>query len=115
MFEVSEIIYTILNADATLTALNIEVQPVLSSQESTLPLVNYAVSEDASVTKDVMYPYNISIRVYAESYKQALIISDAVKTAFGNATQQFRYQGTNEPQIDIEEQVYTQSNYKFNK
>ena len=115
MFEVSEIIFSILNNDTKLTNLGIEVQPIISDQESNYPLVNYTVSEDASLTKDKMYPYNIGIRVYATTYKQSLQIIDAVFEAFKNATQKFNYQGTQEPQVDVFNQVYTQSNYKFKK
>ena len=115
MLEVSEIIYSILNADATLTGLGIDVQPVISDQSSKIPLVNYAVSELAGITKDGGYPYRISIRIYAESYKQGLAVADAVKNAFEAATENFRYDGTQEPQPDVDGEFYIESNYQLKK
>lgn len=115
MFEVSEIIYQILSADATLTGLQINVQPLISSEEDEYPLVNYSVSELAGETKDGLYPYNIAIQIYTNGYNEGLQIADAVKNAIGSSTVKgFRYNGTT-TQVNAYGEYYIESNYQFKK
>lgn len=117
MQEVSEIIFGILNASSTLINLGVDVQPIISSQETKYPVVNYAIAEMAGTSKDGAFPYKISIRVYSETYDQTLQIVDAVYKAIDEAEQSngFKYNGTQEPQPDVFEQYYTQSNYSYKK
>jgi len=114
MEQISETIFALLSANAVLISLNIDVQPIISDQKSEMPLVNYAISELAGITKDRAFPYSISIKVYSETYKQTLQIVDAVKTSF-EAVGIFKYNGTQEPQVDAYGQLYTESNYSLKK
>lgn len=117
MLEVSEIVYSILNASSTLTSLGVDVQPIISSQESDYPVVNYAVSELAGTSKDGAFPYRISVRIYAKTYAQTLQIVDAIYKAIDESEHSngFMYNGTQEPQPDVLEQYYTQTNYSYKK
>ena len=117
MLEVSEIIYSILNGSTFLQDLDVKVQPIIANQETNYPMVNYAIAELAGTTKDGLFPYNISIRIYSTTYRQTLQIADAIYTAIEESeySNGFKYNGTQEPQVDVFEQLYTQSNYQYKK
>lgn len=115
MFEVSEIIFSILNEDAALTALGVDVQPLISDEETPYPLVNYTVSELAGTSKDGAFPYVIAIQIYAKTYGEGLVIADAVKDAIATSTvPNFSYNGTN-TQVNAFGEYYIESNYQFKK
>ena len=112
MFEVSEIIYSILTGNTALMALVTKVSPLVASQSTVMPFVNYAISEDASYSKENKYPYQITIGCYAETYNQSLQVAEAVKTAFKETAYRFKYEGSN-PNYNEEGIIYTTSNYQF--
>jgi len=115
MFEASEIIFGILNTWQPLLDLGITIQPIISDDKTEYPFINYAISELPSYSKENKYPYNVSVRVYAEKYGDSLKIIDTIKDAFAAASQPFKYDGTIEPQADVYDQYYTESNYQFKK
>lgn len=114
MLEVSTIIITVLKA--ALEGMGIDLQPIISDEADNLPLVNYAISEQPRSTKDGALPYNISFKIYTESYNQTLEIVDLIYTTIGSSNVDgFRYEGTQEPQPDVTGELYTETNYSFKK
>lgn len=114
MLEVSTIIITVLTT--ALENMGIDLQPIISDEKDNLPLVNYAISEDPQSTKDGAFPYNISFKIYTESYKQTLEIVDLIYTTIeASSVQGFKYLGTNEPQPDVYGEIYTETSYSFKK
>jgi hypothetical protein len=112
MFEVSEIIYSILNGNAALMAIAKKISPLVADQKTAMPFVNYAISESASYSKEGKFPYQITISCFAETYNQSLLLAEAVKTAFGASAYQFKYESSN-PNYSDEGLIYTTSNYQF--
>ena len=67
MFEISKIIYQLLNGIQFLTDLNIDPQPIISDQNDKWPLVNYAISQSSTYSKEGKLEYNAGIRIYSDS------------------------------------------------
>lgn len=114
MFEASEIIYSILNGNAALMQLATKVSPLVASQETVMPFVNFAISEEGSYSKEQSYPYVITIGCYAETYNQSLQVAELVKSAFEASEYKFKYEGST-PNYSDEGVIYTASNYQFKK
>jgi len=112
MFEVSEIIYSILNGNTALMAIATKISPLIADQKTVLPFVNYAIAEEGSYSKENKYPYQITISCFANTYNQSLQLTDAVKAAFGASAYGFKYEGSN-PNYSDEGVIYTTSNYQF--
>ena len=115
MFEASEIVFAILNGYQPLLDLGVEIQPIISDEETNYPFVNYVISESGKLTKDNGFTYSISIQIYSKKYNVSCKIADAIKDAFGAAEQYFKYEGTNQPQANVFGEMYTESNYQFKK
>ncbi|MFD1292634.1 hypothetical protein ACFQ5N_02190 [Lutibacter holmesii] len=116
MFEISKIIYQLLNSVQLLSDKNIDPQPIISAQSDDYPLVNYAISEGTTYSKENQLQYTASVRIYTDDdYDEALQIADAILEAFKDSAIRFKYNGTQEPQVDAYGQYYTESNYSFKK
>lgn len=113
MYQISISIYDLLKTIPLLVSKNIDPQPIISDQDAEYPLVNYAISESTTYSKENKLEYVASIRVYAENYLETLKLVDAIKAGFGASTIQFKYNGTTEPQVDAYGQYYIESNYSF--
>ena len=112
MFEVSEIIYSILNGNAELMGLITKVSPLISSQKTAMPFINFMLAEEPTYSKENKYSYGLSINCFSEEYDNTLKIADAVKVALAeDQTMKFKYSGsTPDVQNGI---IITTSNYSF--
>ena len=111
MFETSELIYAILNGYAPLMAVASKISPLLASQKTDFPFVNFTLSEEPSFSKSGRYAYGLTINCFAEDYDTTLQIADLVKDALAAHQIKFNYLGSQpEAQDGI---IITSSNYSF--
>lgn len=114
MFEVSEIIYSVLNGYAPLKALITKVSPIIAFQESDLNFVNYSIEKLSKYTKESTGNFRVTVNCWATKYDDTLKIADQVEAAIGAATQTFTFISST-PQFSDEGIYFTQSIYEFKK
>lgn len=114
MKQVSEIIYSILANNTALMAKITKVCPLVASEKTKYPFVNYLLKENGYISKEnVRKEYEIVIGCFAETYNESLEIADLVKLAFEQSEMYFKYNGSSP---DYSEGIIsTQSKFNFKK
>ena len=115
MFEVSELIYSILSNNVALAAVvGNKIYPLVADQKDEEPFIVYYVSEESNYSKQGQSQYRIIIAAYHTNYNAAVQLSGLIKDAIFGAAEMFRYvSGT--PKLSEEYLISVELNYEYKK
>lgn len=88
-----------------------KVSPVIATDKTVYPFVNYVITEHGYTSKSDTKKYEVSFGCFAETYLQSLQIADLVKEAIEADNKIFKYNGSKPDYSDGI--IATQSNYEF--
>jgi len=96
MFEISELIYSILNTNTALASVvSTKIFPLVADQDTDLPFVLYYVGEEPVYSKQALFAYRITIESYHSNYNDAVKLAEKVRQAIKAATEVFMYESGN--------------------
>jgi len=115
---ISQLIYTTLSAQASLTALlsngSDSIYPLIANAEEGEDFITYSASYEGTPSKDGIYNYIINVFSYADTYNQAVAIADEVNAAIIASTEYFKIQ-SGQPVVTDENQFYITQTFQIKK
>ena len=113
MFEVAELIFTILSTDSGVnTIVGNKIFPLVADQKTKTPFIVYELEELPRYSKGSANEYIITIHGFEDNFNKTIVLSEAIKTALAGAAQIFKYEGS-QTHYQSEKELIIKQRYKY--